>query len=105
MLSRELAHKGHYPAIDVLQSISRVMPQITYPEQRDAANTLRELLATYKNAEDLINIGAYVEGSNPRIDLARRKIEAINLFLRQRADAPMPYGETLGLMLQHFPKN
>lgn len=104
VLSRELAHQGHYPAIDVLQSVSRVMPQITGPEHRNAANVLRDLLAAYRNAEDLINIGAYVEGSNPRIDRARQKIDAIHSFLRQMSDAPTTYIETLQQLLLQFPK-
>jgi flagellum-specific ATP synthase len=103
VLSRDLAQRSHYPAIDVLQSVSRVMPQITSPEQRDAASTLREILATYRGAEDLINIGAYVDGSNPRIDYARSKIEAANAFLRQRADEASAYGDTLRLLLTQFP--
>jgi len=82
-LSRDLAGRGHYPAIEVGRSVSRVMPQVTPPEQRLAANRLRETLATFKEAEDLINIGAYVEGSNPRIDAARRLIEPARAFLRQ----------------------
>ncbi|HZO87561.1 MAG TPA: flagellar protein export ATPase FliI [Chthonomonadaceae bacterium] len=104
VLSRDLAHRGHYPAIDVLQSVSRVMPAITPSEQGDAANSLREILATYRGAEDLINIGAYVEGSNPRIDYARSKIEAANAFLRQRADDSSAYVDTLRQMLTTFPK-
>ena len=103
VLTRELAQRGHYPAIDVLQSVSRVMPAITYPEQRAAAETLREILATYKNAEDLINIGAYVQGSNPRIDRARAKIEAVNAFLQQRSDEACGYVDTLRQMLHTFP--
>lgn len=102
VLSRDLAHRGHYPAIDVLQSVSRVMPQITPREQADAANNLREILATYKSAEDLINIGAYVEGSNPRIDRARAKIEAALMFLRQRSDEPSAYIDTLRALLTYF---
>lgn len=104
VLSRDLAHRGHYPAIDVLQSVSRVMPQITCLEQRQSADSLRDILATYKDAEDLINIGAYVDGSNPRIDRARAKIEAANLFLRQRADEPTDYSDTLRALISHFPK-
>ena len=104
VLSRELAHQGHYPAIDVLQSVSRVMPQITGSEHRAAANVLRDLLAAHRNAEDLINIGAYVEGSNPRIDRARQKIDMINAFLRQQSDAPTSYAETLQQLLLQFPK-
>lgn len=103
VLTRSLAHKGHYPAIDVLQSVSRVMPSITAREQRASANTLRELLATYHSAEDLINIGAYVDGSNPTIDRAKSKIGAINGFLRQDAHAPSPLGDTLRQMMTHFP--
>ncbi len=82
-LSRDLAARGHYPAIEVGRSVSRVMSQITPPAQRVAATRLRETLATFKEAEDLINIGAYVEGSNPRIDEARSLIEPARAFLKQ----------------------
>ena len=102
VLSRHLAHRGHYPALDVLQSISRVMPAITAPEQRAAADNLRDILATYKQAEDLINIGAYADGSNPRIDRAKAKIEQANRFLRQRADEPTAYIDTLRTLLTDF---
>ena len=102
VLSRHLAHRGHYPALDVLQSISRVMPAITAPEQRHAADSLRDILATYKQAEDLINIGAYVDGTNPRIDRAKAKIDQANAFLRQPADAPSPYMDTLRALLTQF---
>jgi flagellum-specific ATP synthase len=103
VLSRSLAHRGHYPAIDVLQSISRVMPQITCPEQRASSEAMREVLATYRDAEDLINIGAYVDGSNPRIDHAKAKIGAVNEFLRQRSQEPTSLDETLRRMLTEFP--
>jgi flagellum-specific ATP synthase len=103
VLSRSLAHKGHYPAIDLLQSVSRVMPQITPPEHRASADSLREMLATYRSAEDLINIGAYADGSNPAIDRAKAKIDAINAFLRQKSDAPSGYGETLRRLFHNFP--
>lgn len=83
VLSRHLAHKNHYPAIDVLESISRVMPQIISKEQRQVSQKARGLLAVYKEAEDLINIGAYVKGSNPNIDEAIRKMDDLNSFLRQ----------------------
>ncbi|MEJ2635714.1 MAG: FliI/YscN family ATPase [Calditrichia bacterium] len=75
VLSRRLASAGHYPAIDVLESISRVMTDVTRPEQRQAATKLLDTLATYKEAEDLINIGAYVKGSNPKVDYSRQGIE------------------------------
>lgn len=83
VLSRRLAHKNHYPAIDVLESISRVMPKIVTDEQRSIAMKARELLATYREAEDLINIGAYVKGSNPKIDEAIKKHPDLESFLIQ----------------------
>ena len=83
VLSRQLASANHYPAIDVLQSISRVMPDVVDQNHYSAASAIRDVLATYRDAEDLINIGAYVPGSNPRVDHALQKIEAIRHFLRQ----------------------
>lgn len=83
VLSRRLGHKNHYPAVDVLQSISRVMSTIATKEHKDAAGRLRNVLATYSEAEDLINIGAYKKGSNPEIDFAVSKIGAVNQFLQQ----------------------
>jgi flagellum-specific ATP synthase len=83
VLSRELAHQNHFPAIDVLKSISRVMNDITTLDHRHNAGMLKEILATYRKAEDLINIGAYVAGSNPKIDHAIEKIDQINTYLRQ----------------------
>lgn len=82
-LSRSLANKNHYPAIDVLQSISRVMIDIVDEEHKKKANDLMNIIATYKKAEDIINIGAYVSGSNPGIDYAVKMIEKVNAFLRQ----------------------
>ena len=95
VLSRPLAAANHYPAIDVLQSISRVMPDVTDPAHQSAAAAVRNILATYKEAEDLINIGAYVGGSNPRIDLAISKIESIRHFLRQGIRESASYEEAL----------
>lgn len=86
VLSRRLAHKNHYPAIDVLESISRVMPKIVSKEQRIISMKARELLATYREAEDLINIGAYVKGSNPKIDLSIKKHPDLESFLIQEMD-------------------
>ena len=83
VLSRRLAHKNHYPAIDVLESISRVMPKIVNNEQRIISMKAREILATYREAEDLINIGAYVKGSNPKIDEAIKKYPGLESFLIQ----------------------
>jgi flagellum-specific ATP synthase len=86
VLSRRLASAGHYPAVDVLQSVSRVMPAITGDEHRKAAHRLLDMMATYREAEDLINIGAYVRGSNPRIDESLKNWESIRKFLRQASD-------------------
>jgi flagellum-specific ATP synthase len=83
VLSRTLASANHYPAIDVLQSVSRVMPDVVDQNHYSAASAIRDVLATYRDAEDLINIGAYVPGSNPRVDHALQKIEAIRHFLKQ----------------------
>jgi len=80
VLARALAHKGHYPAVDVLASISRVMKDIISPEHRDNARRLIKILATYRDAEDLINIGAYVDGSDKQIDFAKKMIGKINSF-------------------------
>jgi flagellum-specific ATP synthase len=86
VLSRRLAAMNHYPAIDILQSVSRVMPEIVEKNHKAASSQLRDSLATFREAEDLINIGAYVAGSNPRIDYAIKHIEAINSFLKQLVD-------------------
>lgn len=83
VLSRSLAHRGHYPAIDVLASASRVMGNVTDDEHRRIALKIRRLLADYREAEDLINIGAYTQGANARIDEAVARREAIETVLRQ----------------------
>lgn len=83
VLSRDLAAKNHYPCIDILHSASRVMRDIVEPEHVQGAAKIREILATHKEAEDLINIGAYVAGSNPKIDYAISRIDAVNEFLCQ----------------------
>lgn len=95
MLSRKLGHKNHYPAIDVLQSISRCMSMIATKEHKEAASKLKTVLATYQEAEDLINIGAYKKGSNANIDFAISKIDAVNQFLRQEVDSKYTLEETL----------
>jgi flagellum-specific ATP synthase len=86
VLDRKLASKGHFPAIDVLPSTSRVMRNVVPPEFVKAARSMREYLAVYREAEDLINIGAYKQGSNPTIDTAIRLQPAIIEFLRQDVD-------------------
>lgn len=86
VLSRNLAYRAHYPSIDVLASASRVMNQVASPEHIKLAQKFREALAVYKEAEDLINIGAYKPGSNAKIDRSVKLIDAINGFLRQQMD-------------------
>lgn len=95
VLSRKLAERNHYPAIDVLQSVSRVMPSVTSPEHRAMANQVREWMSIYAQAEDLIQVGAYVRGANARVDdavLAQPRIEA---FLRQPMDRGVTFDQTL----------
>jgi flagellum-specific ATP synthase len=76
VLSRELAARNHYPAIDILQSVSRTMPDVTTAEHRAKAGQVRDWMATIRDSEDLVSVGAYVPGSNPRIDeaLAKREV-------------------------------
>ncbi|WP_072864095.1 flagellar protein export ATPase FliI [Marinitoga hydrogenitolerans] len=83
ILSRRLAESSHYPAIDVLASISRLMSAVVSSEHLDAAYIVRDIMATYNDAKDLIEVGAYKEGTNKKIDIAKREIENINAFLKQ----------------------
>jgi flagellum-specific ATP synthase len=94
VLARSLAQRNHYPAVDVLQSVSRLAEKVTGPNIRKAAGILRRLLATYREAEDLINVGAYVEGSNPEIDQAIAKMPEINEFLIQAIEEKHPMAES-----------
>ena len=98
VLDRKLAHRNHYPAVDVLQSISRCMSTIASKEHKQAAGKLRNVLATYNEAEDLINIGAYKSGSNPEIDYAISKIQAVNAFLCQETDEKFSFEESRNLL-------
>ena len=102
VLSRELAARNHYPAIDVLSSVSRLMLDITSPDQQDFAGRLRDVLATYKASEDLINIGAYARGSNPRIDFALDKIESVNSFLKQAVGERSDFEVTSAALAEIF---
>lgn len=86
VLSRELAWRNHYPSIDILSSVSRLMPELVPQPFLQKVGKIREWLSTYQKAEDMVNIGAYAKGSNPKIDLALRKIDAVNSFLVQRYD-------------------
>lgn len=100
VLSRKLAHQNHYPAIDVLASISRVMTSICTKEHILKANKMKDLLATYIEAEDLINIGAYKAGSNPKIDKSIQKIELINSFLKQDVMEKFEFEDTVEMINQ-----
>jgi len=101
-LSRSLANKNHYPAIDVLQSISRVMIDIVDAEQKTKANDLMNIIATHKKAEDIINIGAYVNGSNPGIDYAIRMVDKVNTYLRQNIDEKIDFRQAKAELLELF---
>jgi len=95
VLSRKLAGRGHYPAVDILHSVSRLMAAVVSPEHRSAAQKLREIYATYADAEDLINIGAFAPGSNRRIDGAISLIDRINEFLIQSMRQRTSFDETV----------
>jgi flagellum-specific ATP synthase len=88
VLTRELAHAGHYPAIDVLQSVSRLVGEISAPDVVAAAQEVRALLAAWHDKRDLIAIGAYERGSDPLVDRALELKPSIDAFLRQAVDAP-----------------
>lgn len=98
VLSRKLGHKNHYPAIDVLQSISRCMSGIATAKHKLVAGKLKNVLATYGEAEDLINIGAYKSGSNPDIDFAISKIHQVNEFLMQDVDSKYQFEEEVSML-------
>lgn len=94
VLSRDLAMQNHYPAIDVMASISRVMNDIVSAEQLDAAGIIKNILATYRDAKDLIDVGAYAKGSNPKIDYAISMIDKVNNYLRQGIDECFNYAQS-----------
>lgn len=105
VLSRRLAGRGHYPAIDVLQSISRVMSDIVDPEVRKMAVEIREALGSYQEVEDLITIGAYKPGQNPRVDRAVALYEPVQAFLKQSADSACSIDESWRAMRAILGKN
>lgn len=102
VLSRKLANKNQYPAIDILQSVSRVMSEIITKEHKASANLLKATLATYTDAEDLINIGAYSKGSNPDIDYAISKIKSIKEFLIQETQDKFEFDGIIGHLTTLF---
>lgn len=99
-LSRDLAARNHYPAVDILESVSRVMPDIVDKTHLEAAGRIKSLLAAYREAEDLINIGAYQPGSNPVVDEAISKISSIRNYLKQGIEEKVEFEETCNSLLE-----
>jgi flagellum-specific ATP synthase len=100
VLSRKIANRNHYPAIDILASVSRVMPNIVGEEHKASANQFKNLLAVYKEAEDLINIGAYVKGSNKEIDYAIAMIDKLNDYLKQNTHDKFDYNDAQQMLAE-----
>jgi FliI/YscN family ATPase len=100
VLSRALGARNHYPAIDILPSVSRTMPDVTTSEHRAKAGRVRDWMALIKDNEDLVSVGAYIAGSNPRIDDALAHRELIDAFLKQSADDLSAYEDSVGALLQ-----
>lgn len=100
VLSRAIAAQNRYPPVDVLVSVSRLFPEVTPKEQQEAAGKMREVLAVYKEKEDLISIGAYQDGSNPRVDYAKRMIPEVYNFLKQDAMEATNFEETVNCLMQ-----
>lgn len=98
VLSRDLASRHHYPPIDILQSVSRTMPDVTAPEHRRRAGQVREWMSAIRDSEDLVSVGAYVPGSNPSIDEARGRRDAIETFLCQSSDTLSGYAEAVSAL-------
>ena len=100
VLTRELTLRNHYPAVDILQSLSRVMPDVVAPAHLAAANALRSLYSVYRSSEDLIRLGAYERGTNAELDLAVSMVEPIDEFLRQPVDELSAYDEAIGRLVE-----
>ena len=100
VLSRELADSGHYPAIDIEASISRVMPMVVSPEHLQVARRIRQVYSTYQRNRDLISIGAYTRGNDPRIDLSIKAEPAINAFLQQGMQQILTFDESVDTMVK-----
>lgn len=105
VLSRDLAARNHYPAINVLSSVSRLMSEVTTKEHRQCAGMMRDVLATYKESEDLINIGAYAHGSNAKIDYSISMIDQVNGFLKQGVDERSDFQSTSAGLVEMFSSN
>ena len=101
-LSRKLSARGHYPAVDVLESVSRLLPEVTDDEHRPAIYAVRDLLGVYRDHEDLISIGAYRRGSNQTVDAAIDMQDEINRYLRQPVEQPSTLAEARQQLLQLY---
>lgn len=102
VLSRDLANRNHYPAIDILSSVSRLMNDVVTPDHRQLAGKVKNILSVYKEAEDLINIGAYAKGNNPKIDEALKYIDEIEKFLKQSIEEKMDFDKTIAALERIF---
>jgi FliI/YscN family ATPase len=102
VLSRKMAHQNHYPAIDVLQSVSRVMPSVVSEKHLSCAGKLRNTISTYNDAKDLIEIGAYKAGSNPKIDYSIKMYDPIMNFLKQKVEEKPRYSDTVSSLIGMF---
>ncbi|MBU5677414.1 flagellar protein export ATPase FliI [Alkaliphilus sp. MSJ-5] len=100
VLSRKIANRNHYPAIDILASVSRVMPNVVSKDHTQLSNQIKELLSIYNSSEDLINIGAYIKGTNKKIDEAISKIDSINAFLQQERQDKTSFDDAVKVMQQ-----
>lgn len=98
VLSRKLANSNHFPAIDISASISRLMVELVPPEHKQFSSRIRDILSVYEKNEDLVSIGAYKSGTNPKLDFALGKIEAVNQFLTQEINESFSYEQCLGQM-------
>jgi flagellum-specific ATP synthase len=98
VLDRRLGAQGHYPAISILDSLSRLMPSICRPEQLDKVQRLRKLIAAYTASEDLIRVGAYQKGLDPVLDQAIEIVPELNKFLQQGANEKAPFSTTLAML-------
>jgi flagellum-specific ATP synthase len=105
VLSRQLADSGHFPAIDIEKSISRVMPAVTSPEHQQMARAVKQMVASFSQSKDLIAIGAYVRGSDPLLDVAMAQMPKINKFLQQGMLDVVPYDDSLSGLVQLIPNN
>src|SRR5262249_12313259 len=99
VLSRELGARGHYPAIDILNSVSRLASRVATPEQHEAARLVRGAMAEYQQSEDLINLGAYAAGANIQLDAAIRLRPKLMDFLRQEPNVAAPIDQTVSQLL------